>query len=55
MGGIRGGAGGRVFKNNYKGHMDRIKGRLKQGRDVGMAEVGESSGGYMWTTVIEQQ
>ena len=28
--------GGRVFRNNYKGHMDKNKGEWKQGRDVGM-------------------
>ena len=38
------GKGGRVFGNNYKGHMDKTKGVWKQGREVGMAgEVG--SGG----------
>ena len=33
--------GGRVFRNNYKGHMDKTKGGLWQhGREVGMAGVG---------------
>ena len=31
--------GGRVFRNNYKGHMDKTKG------GVGMAGVGGSEGG----------
>ena len=34
------GKGGRVFRNNYKGHMDKIKGGGDQGREVGMAGVG---------------
>ena len=29
------GKGGRVFGNNYKGHMDKTKGVWKQGREVG--------------------
>ena len=33
--------GGRVFRNNYKGHMDKTKGGLwQQGREVGLAGVG---------------
>ena len=32
--------GGRVFRNNYKGHMDKTNGGWKQGREVGMAGVG---------------
>ena len=39
------GKGGRVFRNNYKGHMDKTKGGWKQGREVGMAGVGGSCGG----------
>ena len=31
----------RVFRNNYKRHMDKTKGGWKQGREVGMAGVGE--------------
>ena len=35
--------GGRVFRDNYKGHMDKTKGReWKQGRKVGVAGVGGS-------------
>ena len=30
--------GGRVFRNNYKGHVDKSKGGWKQGREVVMAE-----------------
>ena len=48
--------GGRVFRNNYKRHMDKTKGGAgKQGREVGLARVGRSGGGKMQTTVIEQQ
>ena len=33
--------GGRVFRNNYKGHMDKTKvGEWKQEREVGLAGVG---------------
>ena len=32
--------GGTVFRNNYKGHMDKTKAGWKQGREVGMAGVG---------------
>ena len=35
-----GGKGERVFRNNYKGHMDKTKVGWKQGREVGMAGVG---------------
>ena len=32
---------GRVFRNNYKGHMDKTKGGgWKQGREVALAGVG---------------
>ena len=34
------GKGGRVFRNNYKGHMEKTKEGWKQGREVGMARVG---------------
>ena len=34
------GEGGRVFRNDYKAHMDKTKGRWNQGREVGMAGVG---------------
>ena len=45
--GIMGGKGGRVFCNNYEGHMDRTKngGGWKQGREVWMAGVRGNSGG----------
>ena len=32
--------GGKVFRNNYKGHMDKTKGQWKQRREVEMAGVG---------------
>ena len=31
--------GWRIYKNNYKGHMDKTRGWWKQGREVGMARV----------------
>ena len=34
----------RVFRNNYKGHMDKTKVGWNQGREVGMAGVGRSGG-----------
>ena len=37
--GITGGKGWRVFRKNYKGHMDNTKGWWNQGREVGMAGV----------------
>ena len=39
------GEAGRVFRNNYKGHMDKTKVGWKQGREVGMAGVGGSCEG----------
>ena len=39
-----GGKWGRVFSNNYKGHMDKTKGEWNQGREVGMAGVGGVGG-----------
>ena len=48
--------GERVFRNNYKGHVDKTKGGvLNQRRGVGMTGTGESGGGKMQTTVLEQQ
>ena len=35
---------GRVFRNYYKGHMDKTKGGWKQGREEGLAGVGSSGG-----------
>ena len=35
------GKGERVFRNNYKGHMDKTKMGWDQGREVGIAGVGE--------------
>ena len=49
------GKGGRVFRNKYKGHMDKTKMGGDQGRDMGMAGVGGSGGEKMQTTVLEQQ
>ena len=39
MGQDNGGKEGRVFRNNYKGHMDKTKGGWKQGREEGLAVV----------------
>ena len=38
MGGDKG--RGRVFRNNYKGHMDKTEGDWKQGREGGVTGVG---------------
>ena len=47
--------GGRIFRNYYKGHMDKTKGEGgSKGGEVGLnREV--NSGEKMQTTVIEQQ
>ena len=37
--------GERVFRSNYKRHMDKTKGGWNQGREVGMAGVGGRDGG----------
>ena len=34
-----GGKGERVYRNNYKGHMEKTKGGWNQGREEGMAGV----------------
>ena len=39
-----GGEGERVYRNDYKGHMDKTKGWWNQWRKVGMAGVGVSGG-----------
>ena len=46
--------GGRVFRNNYKGHMDKTNRGWNQGRELGMAKVGVSDGGKRQRTVLEQ-
>ena len=43
--GIRGEKERRVFRNMYKGHMDKTKERQDQGWGVGMAGVGGEIGG----------
>ena len=48
------GKGGRVFRNNYKGHMDKTKVGQDQGWEVGMAGVQGSDGVKTKTTVLEQ-
>ena len=40
MGGDNEGEGGRVFRNNYKGHMDKTKVGSKPGKKEGLARVG---------------
>ena len=41
------GKGGRVFRRNYKGHMDKTKEGWDQGREMGMAPSPDGSGGGM--------
>ena len=36
---------GRVFRNNYKGHMDKTKVGWKQGREEDLARVGGAGSG----------
>ena len=43
------------YRNYYKGHMDKIKGGWRRGREVGLAGVGWRGGEKMQTIVIEQQ
>ena len=43
--------GGRVFRNYYKGHMDKTKGRVETREGGGFGWGGEK----IQTTVIEQQ
>ena len=50
-----GGKGQRVFRNMYKGHMDKTKGVQDQEWEVEMAGVEGSGGGKMETTVLEQK
>ena len=56
MGGDSGGKGGRIFRNYYKGHMDKTKG---EGGSKGRRRVwmgwGGRGGEKMQMTVIEQQ
>ena len=54
MGGDNEGKGERVFRNNYKGYMDKTKEGWMQEREVGMAGVAGREG-KMQTTVVEQQ
>ena len=48
------GKGRRVFRNNYKGHMEKPR-WVRSGQGGGMAGVGGSGGEKMQTTVLEQQ
>ena len=50
-----GGKGQRVYRNNYKGHMEKTKGGWNQGREEGMAGVSGSGGKKRQTTELEQQ
>ena len=50
-----GGKGRRVFRNNYKGHVDKTKWGWDQGWEVEMAGVRGNGGRKMETTVLEQQ
>ena len=49
-----GGKGGRVFRNNYKGHRDKTKGGGIRGGKWGWLGWGGIEG-EMQTTVLEQQ
>ena len=44
---------GGVFRNNYKGLIDKTKAEWNQGREVEMAVA--RRGGHMKTTVLEHQ
>ena len=51
----KGTVGRRVFRNYYKGFMDKTKGGgWKKRREVGLPEVGGSGEEKMQTTIIEQ-
>ena len=41
------------YRNYYKGHMDKTKGRSEGGREVGSPGVGWRDGEKRHTTVIE--
>ena len=41
------------YRNYYKGHMDKIKGKGGGGREVGLAGVGWRDGEKVQTIVIE--
>ena len=55
VGGGMVGERGRVFRNMYKGPMDKAKGGQDLRWEVGMGGVEESGGGKMETTVLGQQ
>ena len=48
-------SGGRVLRNNYKGHMDKTKEVWNQEKEVRMAGVGGRSEWKRQKTVLEQQ
>ena len=50
-----GGKGRRDFRNNYKGPMDKAEGGRIEGDRWGWVGWGESGGGKMETTLLEQQ
>ena len=47
--------GGRGFRTNYKGHMDKTKGWWDQGTEVEMAGVGRGVAGGECRQLLEQQ
>ena len=55
MGGDNGEKGGRVFRNNYKGHMGKTKGGVESEEGGGDGWGGGNGGRKMQTTVLEQQ
>ena len=46
--------GGRVFRNYYKGHRTKPRGRVEAGEGGGFGWGGVEGWGKMQTTVIEQ-
>ena len=55
MGGDNGGKKGKVFRNNYKGHIDKTKAGGIRGGRWGWLGLGGSGGEKRQTTVLEQQ
>ena len=47
--------GRKVFRNYYKGHMDKTKGEAREGGGFGWVGGGGVGGEKMQTTIIEQQ
>ena len=54
MGGDNEGKGGRVLRNNYKGHMDKANGSVGSGEGGGDGWGSGTSGEKIQTTVLQQ-